>query len=203
MFSTYMAQDDNQGDTNPMSFGYDISTYRDTSGGELKATGNDLDTAIEGEGFFSVETPLGTRYTRAGSFRVAPDGTMVTMEGHPVLDSSGQHIVFDESTRTIQIGEGGNIKVNGTDFATLGVFEFSNQKLLERLNANLYRSNVTPQPAQNSRVVQGMLESSNVQPVKELTHMVDVQHSVSDTAQFIAIVYDLERKTSDAWAQQA
>jgi len=202
IFSTYMGKDNNQGDTNPLSFGYDIATYRDTSSGSLKVTGNDLDTAIEGNGFFIVETPLGTRYTRNGNFHLAPDGTLVTSEGYPVLDNANQHIVFDESTRTIQIGEAGNIKANGADFATLGIGEFANPKLLERLNGSLFKSNVTPQAPQNSRVLQGMLESSNVQPVQELTHMVSVQHAVADTAQFVAVMYDLERKTSDAWAQQ-
>ncbi len=203
MFSSYMTKDASQGVSNPISFGYDISTYRDNTAGALKVTGNDLDVAIEGNGYFTVETPLGTRYTRNGSFHIAPDGTMVTAEGYPVLDSSAQHIVFDESTRSIQIGEGGNLKVNGSDFGNLGVAQFDNPRLLERLSGSMFKSNIIPQPAQNARVMQGMLESSNVQPVNELTHMVGLQHAVTDTAQFIAVVYDLERKAADAWAQQS
>src|SRR5690348_3481311 len=61
MFSSYMTQDINQGNANPMAFGYDVSTYRDTNEGTLRGTGNPLDVAIEGNGYFMVETPLGTR----------------------------------------------------------------------------------------------------------------------------------------------
>lgn len=203
LFTSYMTKDANQGDINPMSLDYDISTYRNTEEGAMKATGNDLDVAIQGNGYFTVETPLGIRYTRAGNFKIAPDGTLETVEGYPVMDNSGQHIVFDESTRTIQIGEAGNLKVNGADFGNLGIAQFDNPQLLERLDGRLYKSNITPQPAQNARVMQGMLESANVQPVQELTHMVNLQHAVTDTAQFISIVYDLERKAADAWAQQS
>jgi flagellar basal-body rod protein FlgF len=203
VFASFMAQDITQGDPNPMSFGYDISTFRDDSEGEFKSTGNDLDIAIHGNGYFTLETPLGLRYTRAGNFRLSPDGTLVTSDGYPVLDSAGQHIVFDEATRTIQVGEAGNIKVNGQDFATLSIAQFDNPKLLERLNSSMFRSNVKPHQSDTARVVQGMLESSNVQPVKELTHMMNVQHNTTDTAQFISIVYELERKAADAWAQQS
>lgn len=203
LFSSYMAQDANQGDTNPMSFGYDVSTYRDASEGELKATGNDLDVAIEGNGYFVVQTPLGLRYTRAGNFRVDPDGTLVTVDGYPVMDPGNKPIVFGEDAHTIKIGEAGNIAVNGADYDILNVVQFENPKVLERLNGSLFKSNVTPHPAESARVVQGMLEGSNVQPVKELTHMVTVQHDVTDTAQLIGVVYDMERKAADAWAQQS
>ena len=202
-FSSYMAQDINQGDNNKMDFGYDISTYRDTTSGPLQATGNDLDLAIEGNGYFTVETPLGIRYTRAGNFRLGGDGTLETAEGYPVLDTARHPIVFDDTARDIQIGEAGNVKVNGNDFANIGIVQFDNPQLLERLNGGLLKSDIVPHPADSARVMQGMLEGSNVQPVKELTHMISVQHAVTDTAQFIVDVYDLERKASDAWTAQS
>ena len=201
MFDSYLTQDVNSGASNPMAFAHDVSTYRDTTGGALQITGNDLDVAIEGNGYFQVETPLGLRYTRAGNFKIGNDGTLETAEGYPVLDTSGQHIVFDESTRTISIGGIGNIKVNGSDFNTIGVFKFAHPQLLERLGSQLYKSDATPEPADNFSVEQGALENSNVQPVLELTHMMDVSRSVDNTAQFIAVIYDLERKANDTWAQ--
>ncbi|MDE3038174.1 MAG: flagellar basal-body rod protein FlgF [Pseudomonadota bacterium] len=203
MFDSYVTQDMSSGVKNPMAFANDVGTYRDTRGGPLQATGNDLDVAIEGNGYFTVQTPLGPRYTRSGHFRLDGSGTLVTAEGYPVLDTSGQHIEMPENTTSVQIGELGNIKVNGDDFGALGVVQFDHPQLLERAGGSLYKSAVTPQPAQDFHVAQKMLESSNVQPVMELTHMVNVSHAVSDTVQLIGVVYDLERKTSDAWAQQS
>jgi len=203
MFNSYVAKDINNGKANPMSFAHDVSTYRNTETGPLKATGNDLDVAIQGKGYFTVQTPLGTRYTRAGNFQLDSDGTLSTAEGYAVLDSAGQHIVIPPDATTVKIGEGGNIKVNGDDAGSIAIVQFDHPQLLEPLTGKLFKSAVPGQPAQDVRVAQGMLEGSNVEPVSELTHMMTLTHAVTDTAQFIAIVYDLERKASSAWAQQS
>jgi flagellar basal-body rod protein FlgF len=203
IFDSYVTKDINQGKTNPMAFANDLSTFRNTETGPLRATGNDLDVAIQGNGYFAVQTPLGIRYTRAGNFQIAADGTLSTADGYAVLDASSQPIVLPEDTNEIRIGEGGNMKVNGDDFATIGVVQFSNPQLLERLSGKMFRSSIPAQPADNVRVAQGMLEGSNVQPVTELTHMMTLSHTVTDTAQFIGVIYDLERKAANAWTQQS
>lgn len=203
IFNSYVTKDVNQGDRNPMAFANDIATYRNTETGTMKVTGNDLDVAIQGDGYFMVETPLGQRYTRAGNFQLNGEGTITTAEGYPVLDTAGQHIILPENTTSVTIGEGGNIKVNGEDFANFSIVQFDNAQLLERLNGRLFKSAISGQPAQNARVMQGMLENANTQPVVELTHMMSLSHAVTDTAQFIAIIYDMERKASNTWAQQS
>jgi flagellar basal-body rod protein FlgF len=202
LFNSYLSKDVNQGVTNPMSFTDNISTYRNTENGSLSVTGNDLDVAITGDGYFTVDTPLGTRYTRAGNFRIDGGGTLVTPEGYPVLDSTGQPFLLPENTTTIEIGSAGNMKVNGEDFGALGVVQFENPQLLQRLSDRLYASDISPDPATNYTVAQGTLESSNVQPVKELTRMIGISNSVSTTAKFIEVMYDLQRKASNTWAQQ-
>lgn len=201
MFKSFLAKDINQGNRNEMAFAHDISSYRDTTTGPMTITGNDLDVAISGEGYFQVLTPLGTRYTRAGSFRIGSDGVLTTAEGYPVLDVSGQSITFPDDVREVSIGEAGNIKSNGEDLANLGIVSFENPQVLERVGGHLYKSDVTPETASNVRVLQGSLENANVQPVLELTHMIDVSRSVENTSQFIAAIYDLERKASNAWAK--
>jgi flagellar basal-body rod protein FlgF len=201
-FSSYVMRDINKGDRNPMAFADDITSYVNTSMGPLQTTGNDLDLAIQGDGYFTVETPLGIRYTRSGNFQIAGDGTIVTPDGYPVLNAGGQRIVLPEDIRVIEVGEAGNMKVDGEDFGILGIAQFPNPQLLERLGSNLFKSDVLPQQATDTRVLQGTLEGSNVQPILEMTHMLDVSRSVEATAKFIEIVYDLERKTSNTWAQQ-
>lgn len=202
LFNSYLQKDINQGVSNKMAFANDIATYRNTETGTMKTTGNDLDVAVAGDGYFTVETPLGTRYTKAGSFQIDGAGVLVTPEGYPVLDNSGQRITLPEDTTEVVIGEAGNIKVNGDEFAQLGIAEFSNQQLMERLDGKLFKTDLPPIPAEHSRVLQGVLEGSNIQPVMELTHMIDVSRSTSNTAKFIEVMYDLQRKASNTWAQQ-
>jgi len=202
LFTSYLTKDVNLGKTNPMSMAQDVSTYRDTQDGPLNATGNPLDLAIQGNGYFAVQTPLGTRYTRAGNFQIRGDGILTNAEGYPVLDISNQPIAFDENVQTVDVGAAGNIKANGEDFTQLKVVKFDNPQLLERLSGGLYKSDVTPSDADEATVVQGSLEGSNVSSVMELTHMIDISRQVTNTAQFMADMYDLETKTADAWAAQ-
>lgn len=203
LFNSYITKDINQGDRNPMAMAYNIATYRNTEEGPVRTTGNDLDLAIQGDGYFTVQTPLGERYTRGGNFRMDSTGMVTTQEGYSLLDSSGQPIILPEDTTSIEVGGLGNMKVNGEDFTTVGVVQFANPQLLERLDGRLYKSEIAPQPAENFSVAQGVLEGSNVQPVKELTHMISVSRAVTETAKFIETMYDLERKAANTWAQQS
>lgn len=203
LFNSYLTKDVSQRRENPMAFDYDIATYRNMQSGPLHKTGNALDLAIQGDGYFAVETPLGTRYTRAGNFQVDNVGTLMTSEGYPVLDTTNRHITFPEETRDITVGEAGNLLVNGEELTSIAVYQFANPQLLERLNGAMFRSEVAPIAADSSaRVSQGVLEGANVQPVIELTHMMDVSRSVGNTAKFIESMYDLQRKASNTWAQQ-
>ncbi len=202
LFNSYLTKDVNQRQVNPMSFANDISTYRNLSVGPIQETGNPMDIAINGNGYLMVETPAGTRYTRAGHLQIDNTGNLVTANGHYVLDASGQHIVFPDNVKQVDIGSAGNVKINGDDFTSIGVFQFDNEHLLERQGNGLYKTDVTAQAAENFKIIQGALENSNVQPVLELTHMLSVSRAVSDTSKYISSIYDLERKASNAWAQQ-
>ncbi|MGE0753538.1 MAG: flagellar basal-body rod protein FlgF [Alphaproteobacteria bacterium] len=205
-FQSYLQQDVNQGTPNKMAFAYDIHSYRNTENGPLQLTNNPLDVAINGAGYFSVQTPLGTRYTRGGSFQLSTDGTLVNAQGQAVLNSGGQPITLPEDTLEIEIGSLGNIKVNGEDFDQIGVVTFANEQLLEPAGNNLFKSDAPGTQIEESsgiRVVAGALEGSNVKPVLEMTHMMEVSRAVGNTAKFIEVVYDLQRKASNTWAKQA
>jgi len=202
LFNNFLVADNNSGDRTKLAFANEAGSYRNLDNGSLTSTGNQLDVAIQGNGYLVVETPLGKRYTRAGNMQINSDGVLTTQEGYPILDSSSNQISVPENTISVEVGEGGNLKFNGIDNGALNVVEFPNPQLLERVTGRLYKSDITPYPATNARVAQGMLESSNVEPVKELTHMTTLTHSVADTAQYIAIVFDLEIKADTAWSQQ-
>lgn len=200
MFEDYLVKG---GEGPKLAFVNDVSSYRDTREGAMKVTGNPLDVAIQGPGYFMVQTPLGERYTRAGNFQIDVDGTLVTPDGYPVLDDAGQPIIFAPEDQEITIGEAGNLKVNGEERGNLGVVEFDNPQMLERLNSTLFRSDIPGNPPAESRVLHGVLEGSNVQPVLELTRMIQVSRSVGSTQKLIESQYELQRKASNTWAQNA
>lgn len=203
LFNSYLTKDINQKNRNDMAFAYDISSYHNLENGRIQATGNPLDLAIASDDFFAVETPLGTRYTRAGNFQIDASGTLVTANGYPVLGNNGQVITFAPDARDIVVGATGAISVNGIEFAVIDTYRFSNPQLMERLDGALFKSEVEPEISDDAKIVQGALSASNVQPIIELTHMIDVSRSVANTAKFIEAMYDLQRKTANTWAQQA
>lgn len=201
LFEDYLVSDGNR---NKMAFSNDVSTYRDVKEGPIKLTSNPLDFALQGRGYFAVETPFGVRYTRAGNFQLDADGTLVTVEGFPVLDNANQPIQFDEDARNIVVNAAGNIVADGDEIAELGVFTFANEQKMERLAGAMYRTDQPAQAAEGSvRVVQGALEDSNVSGVMEITRMIEVSRGVAGTAKFIEVMYDLERKASTILARQS
>ena len=185
-----------------VSYANDIATYRDTSQGALTTTGSPLDAAIQGKGYFVVETPLGIRYTRNGNFKINNNGVLVNADGYTVMDDSNQEITFDDADKVITIRDDGTVNVDGAGRGTLKVAQFDNEQLLQHVGNNMYKSDVAPKLySDNYTIVNGMLEGSNVQPVLKLTHMMYVSRSITDTVNYITTVDALTRKASDTLAK--
>ena len=200
LFTDFLASTTKQ--ENQIAFANDIGTYRNTGQGTMQVTGAALDAAIEGRGYFAVQTPLGTRYTRNGNFKTNAGGTLVTSEGYTVLDDGNQPINFDGADRVVKIKEDGTISVDGSDRGVLKIAQFDNEQLMHHVGNGLYISDLPPkQSATNFQVVNGMLERSNVQPFLALTHMMYISHEVTDTANFINTMYTLERNASNTFAK--
>jgi len=199
LFTSYLFQDGPRGN---VALTNDISTYRDTAAGSARETGNALDLAIGGEGYFIVDTPQGRRYTRAGNFQIDANSTLVTQEGYPVLDVTGQRILFTPQDKAITIGALGNLQVDGQDRSQIAVVNFANPQDMKRMGERMYSTDQVPQPADNPRVMQGTLENSNVQPVIETTHMLEVSRSFEDAAKLVQIFYDVENQHTTSWTQQ-
>ncbi len=203
MFTKYLV---NEGSRQKLAFSQDIATYRITKDGPLKHTDNPLDMAINGPGYFVIETALGERYTKAGNFTKGADGTIMTLDGYPVLDNNGQRIVIEETDKDIKIGELGDITVTTPageieERGTLGMVEFDDEQRMERLSSQLYKTEEQPLEALNSRMMQGVLETSNVNAIEELVKTTKLSRAANNTAKFIEVIYDLQRKTSNVYAQ--
>lgn len=185
-----------------LGFTHDHQTSRNLENGPLKSTGRTFDVAIEGQGYFMVQTPLGERYTRAGNFQLNADGALVTSQGYPVLGPDKQQIVFDPNDTRIRITENGSIFSDDQEIGRIGVMTFPNEKLLQKTGDTLYSSAVPAVPSDRFRVIQGAIESSNVTAVKELTKMIEIQRAVSGTSGLISDIGEMERSAVQTIAKQ-
>lgn len=155
-----------------MSFPQDRATWRDMAPGSLQTTGNPLDVAIDGEGFFTLETPKGERYTRAGRFSIGANGRLVDQEGNAVLDSRGRPISFAAQDTRIEITKSGVIHSENGEIARLRLVRFEKPQNLEAEGNRLFDAkNEAPVPVDAPKVLQGALEGSNVSPVLEITRL--------------------------------
>jgi flagellar basal-body rod protein FlgF/flagellar basal-body rod protein FlgG len=129
--------------------------------GALQQTGNPLDMAIEGEGFFQVQTPNGIRYTRDGGFHRAQNGQLVTAAGEPVLSAAGQQISVPPGE--VSVGANGVLSVAGGAVATVAVVTFPAGTQLTPEGANRYiaPNGITPVPSKKAAVHQGAIEAAN------------------------------------------
>lgn len=158
----------------------DWSTVHDMTNGAVTTTDNQLDVALDGEGFLTVQTPDGERYTRSGALQINSSGTLVNFDGYPVL-SDGGPIHFSANETDISISETGAISTNAGAKGKLKVVEFADPQQLARQGDNLY-SGGNPVAATKTRVVQGAIERSNVSGVGEMANMIRVQRAYQTLA---------------------
>ncbi|MFY9561133.1 MAG: flagellar basal-body rod protein FlgF [Terriglobales bacterium] len=155
------------------NFGVLEGTHLDLAAGNLETTGNPLDLGIEGSGFFAIQTPQGTRYTRDGSFRIARTGELVTASGHPVLGENG---VIRVPSGATSISSDGALSVNGAVAGKIRLVEFApGTKLVSEGEALLSAPAGSERPARQTSVRQGVLESSNVNPISAVMTLIGVQ----------------------------
>ena len=180
----------------PVTFVMDDGVARDFTQGALHQTNGPLDVALDGQGFFKITTAAGERYTRDGRFKLDPQGKLVTQSGDAVQGTGGD-IVLDASKGAVTISDNGIISQSSQKVGQLAVVKFDDLSSLEKDGSNLYRnvSNATPQAATTAAVKQGMLESSNVQPVVQITHLIAVNRAYDAISNMMNNTADLSRRS--------
>ena len=176
------------------SFGVLSGTRMDTAQGSLTSTGNDLDLAIEGSGYFVVQTAAGKVYTRSGNFHVSPKNELVTAAGDKVLGESGPVQVLGNP---LSISSDGTISVAGALAGKLKIVEFPADAAMESIGQSYYSTAArATTDAINSQVRQGMVEGSNVNPVESVVELVAVQREAEMMHRVLALVHGELNKTA-------
>lgn len=182
------------------NFAVDQGTYRDSSPGSTITTGNQFDVSIQGEGYIPIQTQTGIQYTRAGSFQLNNNGELVTNKGDKVLGSGNQILSFPAEASEVLISPDGTVTATSgagstpIQVGTLSVMRFEQEQALIPVGDGLYVTEQTPTVSTESRLVQGSIEQSNVQAVKEMTRMIEVSRTYQRIARMVQAEHERQNK---------
>ncbi len=163
-------------------------TYLSTQSGAFKQTGNPLDFAIKGDAWFAIETPQGPVMTRDGRFTMLDTGELVSLEGYPVLDAGGAPIQLNPLAGPPLAGSDGTLRQNGQLVGALGLYEFQPGPNFTRFGNSGIVPTGQPEPIVDRMdvgVAQGFIENSNVNPVLEITRLIQVQRAFEQVSSLI------------------
>ena len=168
-------------------------------------TGNSLDIAITGEGYLALQTPAGTVYTRDGRMMVSPFGELQSLEGYAVLDASGAPILLPSRGKDVIIHGDGRIIDGGKAIGDIGVFDLPPELVSARFGNSAFTASQEPQPialGANTSIVQGYVETSNTDPMRELANLITVQRNFEAVSDLIEKADSAVRKSVDELSQR-
>lgn len=200
LFGEYISPSAEGGGKAPeVSFVIDYGLVRNLSAGNLLQTGSPLDIANSGEGYYAVQFKDQIAYTRNGNFHLSNKGELVSSDGNQVLSADLKPIIIPPGSELPDVASDGTISGPGLPTQKLGVFSFADQQALQKIGANLFTTDEerTPLPRNKINLVQGSVETSNVQPVAEITRMIDVLRKYQSASQLTENEDELTRKAID------
>ncbi|HYZ24701.1 MAG TPA: flagellar basal-body rod protein FlgF [Rhodopila sp.] len=180
-----------------VSYTQDRATWREMQTGTLTHTGNPYDLALSGDGYFTVSTPNGPRLTRDGRFGPMPDGTLADSGGNAVLDTNGQPIRIPLTETNVHISGDGTVSSDSGQLGKIGVVKPNDPMTLRAEGATHFVSESPTTPLASPGIVQGAVEDSNVQPVMEMTRMIDTQRQFQFVTQFVQAEGDRQQSAID------
>jgi flagellar basal-body rod protein FlgF len=192
-----------------LSFVEDRGIWHDFRQGSLRQTGSPLDVAIDGDGFLVVQTAAGERYTRNGSLQVNPQGQLATSDGSLVLGDGGP-IVLQQTDHSVAITPDGRVTVvegsntsNDSLRGKLRVVSFAAPQRLLKDGANnfLAPAGMAPEPTKNIRLIQGSVESSNVNAVGDMTRMIEITRTYTQISTLLQQQGELRRSAIEKLAE--
>lgn len=180
-----------------LSYTRDVAQFRDMGPGPIKTTGNAFDMAIQKDGYFVINTPDGERFTRNGRFSMDEEGQMVTQDGHPVLSSAGTPFFFTPEDKDIHVGGDGTVSTANGEIGKIRIVKFAEPQKLEKQAGGLWDTDQTPEDVAKPGIVQSALESSNINPITEMTKMINVHRAYDSVKSFIEKEDQRQKKMID------
>lgn len=174
--------------------------WTDFTQGVLQETGNPLDLALSGDGFFAVQGKEGTLYTRNGHLQLNSAGSLVTAEGYPVLMNDGATLQADP-LRPLQISASGVISQGAQEVGQLSLVRFDGMQALSKAGGAYYRTQQQPLEATGTEVLQGKLEGSNVSTPESAVRLINVMRQFEMLTKIVQIDAEMNRKATDEVAR--
>jgi flagellar basal-body rod protein FlgF len=171
--------------SDPTAFATTGENYISRQPGELTRTGNPLDIAVQGDGWFALQSPNGVVYTRDGRLHMDENGTLRSVNDYPILDSGGAPIMLDPGGGEPQISQDGMITQNNVQVGAVGLFSISPAARLARADNSSVKPDIPATPVLDfsvNGVAQGMVEGSNVNPILEMTRMIEMSRAFDSSA---------------------
>lgn len=171
------------------------TTRIDSQAGALQPTGNPLDLALDGDGYFGVATAQGPRYTRAGNFQLDATGKLVTADGFALRGQGGAAITVPPDARAISVASDGTVSADGNEVGKLELVRFAPAQV-QRQGGSLFAATGRPIAGSPPGVRSGMLESSNVNVVRGVVDLVKVSRTYDSLMRMIQGYHDIESRAA-------
>ena len=169
----------------PLSMARANVRHMDSAQGPLSETGGKFDFAIEGDGFFMLETADGQQLTRAGAFTPSAEGELVAPDGARLLDAGGAPVFVPPDARSVSLAADGTLSADGIPLTQIGVFVPADPNSMSRREGVRFATDGDVLPVEDAVILQGFVEGSNVDPVSEIARMIEVQHAYQMGQQFL------------------
>jgi flagellar basal-body rod protein FlgF len=178
-----------------VTYTQDRATYRESQAGTLSHTANPFDLAVTGDGYFTINTRNGPRLTRDGRFGPMPDGTLADSSGNAVLDTTGKPIQIPTTDTQFTVAGDGTVSSETGQIGKIGVVRPADPMQMQAEGATNFVSGSATTPVTAPGIVQGAFEGSNVQPVLEVTRMMDTERQFQFVTQLIQAEGDRQQQT--------
>jgi flagellar basal-body rod protein FlgF len=163
----------------------DRATWRDYSEGQILKTGNPLDLALQGSGFFTVDTERGVRYTRSGRFSISALGQIVDMNGNTLQGTDGKPITVPPDSAALTVDADGGVNSDGAPIGKFRIVQFDDPQSMQAEGNSLFSSRGPARDVAEPEIMQGSIEGANVQAITEVTRMMTEMREFEFASQFV------------------
>lgn len=195
-YSLYAAPEATSAASDPAQLPVIERHWTDFSQGALRMTGNPLDLALNGDGFFAASSPSGAVYTRNGVFHLSPGGELQTQDGYPVLGQDGKSIKLDRS-KDVEFGPDGTVRQQGQVVSQLALVQFQDLTKLNKAGHAYFQSSdpdVKPGNAARIKVEQGAAEDANATPAEAAVRLVSVMRQFEMLQKALTLGVEMNRQ---------